>query len=138
MEWHAQFRPDARDPNVAAFLATNTYFQSNAGLAAQAIIDPTKIDPAAINYIKLGLIPTSATGLVSPAATSKNNNNELTIKLDFNLTEKDKLSAMLGGFRNPQILPFGDNGANVTGFPSLNQTNTYFSNFAYTKISPLC
>ena len=74
---------------------------------------------------------------MSPAATSKNNNNELTIKLDFNLTEKDKLSAMLGGFRNPQILPFGDNGANVTGFPSLNQTNTYFSNFAYTRtISP--
>ena len=118
------------DPNVAAFLVANPYFALN---AAQAIIDPTKIDPAAQSYIALGLIPTSATGLVSPAATSKNNNNELTIKLDFSLTSKDKLSVTLGGFRNLQIQPFGFNGANVTGFPSLDQINNYFANLAYTR-----
>ena len=53
------------DPNVAAFLQANPYFQSNPALAAQAIIDPTKIDPAATNYIATGLIPTSPTGTFS-------------------------------------------------------------------------
>ena len=126
------------DPNVQAFLAANPYFVPSGGNPNNAIIDPNKFDPAAINYIKLGLIPTSATGLVSPAATSKNNSNELTIKLDLNLTAKDKLSVTLGGFRNPQIQPFGFNGANVTGFPSLDQNNTYFANFAYTRtFSPM-
>jgi hypothetical protein len=62
------------DPNVAAFLQGNPYFQSNPALAAKAIIDPTKFDAAAINYIKLGLIPTSTSGLVSSAAPSKSNN----------------------------------------------------------------
>jgi hypothetical protein len=121
------------DPNVAAFLAANPYFTTPNGNAAQAIIDPSKIDPAAQNYINLGLIPTSPSGVTSSGATSKNNSNELTIKLDFNLTSKDKLSTTLGGYRNPQVQPFGFNGANVVGFPSLDRTNNYFSNFAYTR-----
>ena len=121
------------DPNVAAFLQANPYFQANPSLQAQAIIDPTKIAPAALNYIKLGLIPTSPTGLVSPAATATDNNNELTGKLDFVLTQKDKLSVTIGGFRNPQFVPFGDNGANVIGFPNTDRTNNYFANIAYTR-----
>ena len=121
------------DLNVAAFLKANPYFQSNRSLALQAIIDPTKIAPAALSYIALGLIPTSASGLVSSAAAAKNNNNELTGKLDFNVTSKDKLSFTIGGFRNPQFVPFGDNGAVVAGFPNTNQTNRYFSNIAYTR-----
>ena len=121
------------DPNVAAFLQANPYFQSNPSLAAQAIIDPTKIAPAALNYIKLGLIPTSPSGLISQAATATNNNNELTGKLDFVLTQKDKLSVTLGGFRNPEFVPFGLNGADVTGFPNTNQTNRYFGNIGYTR-----
>ena len=121
------------DPNVAAFLQGNPYFQSNPALAAQAIIDPTKFDPAAINYIKLGLIPTSTSGLVSSAAPSKNNNNELTGKVDLNFTSKDRFAITVGGFRNPQIDPFPWNGANVPGFPASSQTNNYFLNVAYTR-----
>jgi len=130
----------APDANVAAFLQTNTYFESNPTLAAQAIIDPTKIDPVALNYIATGLIPASPTGAVSSAAAAQNNEDELTGKLDFNITEKDKISATVGGSRNPQIAPFGLNdqyGATVSGFASSAQLNSYFANVAYTRtISP--
>jgi hypothetical protein len=124
------------DPDVAAFLQNNPYFQPNPTLAAQGIIDPTKIDPAAAKYIGTGLIPTSPSGLISSAASSTDNNNELTGKVDFNITGKDKLSATVGGFRNPQIQPFGISnlyGATVSGFPSTNQINSYFANVAYTR-----
>ena len=47
------------DPNVAAFLQANPYFQSNAALAAQAIIDPATFDPAAQAYIAAKL-PTAS------------------------------------------------------------------------------
>jgi hypothetical protein len=130
------------DPGVAAFLQANPFFQSDPVKAAQAIIDPTTIDPAAQAYIALKspsgvpLIPTSPTGLVSSAAASKDNNNEFTAKLDLNLSLKDKLSITLGGFRNPQVIPFPNSvttGANVTGYPSSIQTNNYLANVAYTR-----
>ena len=125
------------DPNVAAFLQLNPYFQPNSALAAQAIIDPTTIDPAATNYIALGLIPTSSTGTYSSAAGSLFNTNELTGKLDFNITSKDKLSATIGGYRSPQTQPFGIGNyaysATVSGFPSYNQINNYFLNLTYTR-----
>jgi hypothetical protein len=136
----SQSASGAPDTDVAAFLQANPYFQPNGALAAQAIIDPTRIDPAAVKYIATGLIPTSATGAVSSAAGSKNDNNELTGKLDFNITQKDKLSVTLGGFRNPQIQPFGINelyGSTVSGFPSTNQLHSYFGNVGYSRaISP--
>ncbi|MGA8299450.1 MAG: carboxypeptidase regulatory-like domain-containing protein, partial [Terriglobales bacterium] len=124
------------DPNVAAFLQANPYFQSNPTLAAQAIIDPTTIDPAAQNYIStfnLMNTATSPTGVFSPAGKDINNNNELTIKLDFNFSTKDKLSVTLGGYRNPELQPFGLNGADILGFPADVQNNEYFANFAYTR-----
>jgi hypothetical protein len=121
------------DPNVVAFLQANPYFQSNPTLAAQGIIDPTKIDPAAQKYIVLGLIPTSSTGLVSSAAPSKDNNNEFTAKVDLNFSSKDKLSITLGGFRNPLLDPFPSNGATVSGFAANSQTNNYFLNIAHTR-----
>jgi hypothetical protein len=126
----------APDPAVAAFLQANPYFQANPALAAQAMIDPTKIDPAAAQYIAAGLVPTSPSGLLSSAAGSKNNNNELTGKLDFNITANDRLSATVGGIRNPQIQPFGISdqyGATVGGYPSTNQINSYFFNVGYTR-----
>jgi hypothetical protein len=121
------------DPNVAAFLQNNPYFQPSPGLQAQAIIDPTKINPVSANYIATGLIPTSTTGLISTARGSTDNNNEITGKVDFLITDKDKLSVTLGGFRNPQLAPYGLNGADVPGFPSLNQTNNYFGNATYSR-----
>jgi hypothetical protein len=118
---------------VAAFLQANPYFQSNSGLAAQAIIDRTKINPAAANYIGLNLIPTSSSGLLSAAANATDNRNELTGKLDFNITNKDKLSFTVGGQRLDQSDPFAQGSASAPGFPVANQTDIYFSNLAYTR-----
>src|SRR6202451_3182541 len=84
----------------------NTYFQSNPALAAQAIIDPTKIDPTTTEYIKLGLIPTNPNGEADYQGSHTDNRNELTMKYDFLFTDKDRLSVTLGGFRNPQLNTF--------------------------------
>jgi Carboxypeptidase regulatory-like domain len=125
-------------PNVADFLQANPYFQSDSSLAAQGIIDPTKIDPAAQQFIAAGYIPTSPTGTLFPAGSGTNNTNELTGKLDFNITTKDKLSATVGGIRNPLLQPFGPPpiggyGADVPGFSNVNQANNYFLNISYTR-----
>lgn len=120
------------DPNVAAFLQANPYFQPNAALAAQAIIDPSKINAAAANYIGLGLVPVSASGLISSAANATDNRNELTGKLDFNISDKDRLSFTVGGQHLNQSDPFAQGNATAPGFPVANKTDVYFSNLAYT------
>ena len=133
----SQSNNGAPDPAVAAFLQANPYFQSDPSKAAQAIIDPTKIDPAAQNYIGLGLIPTSPTGLYSSSGDSLFNTNELTGKVDFQASSKDKISATVGGYRSPQVDPFGRSDANyssvVPGFAAVTQNNNYFANIAYTR-----
>jgi outer membrane receptor protein involved in Fe transport len=128
------------DPNVAAFLKANPYFQSNPALAAQAILDPSKFDPAAQAYINAKLpngqsmIPSNATGEFFPSGGSTNNANELTVKIDFAINTKDKLSATIGGNRNPVTSPFGGFlFTTAPGFPSTSQSNTYFLNVAYTR-----
>jgi hypothetical protein len=119
--------------SVIAFLQANPYFVPAGGSASNAIIDPTKFDPAAINYIKLGLIPSSASGLVSSAAPADDNRNEFTARVDLNFSAKDKLSITIGGFRNPQTDPFAGGNNTVTGFPDKSQTNNYFTNVSYTR-----
>ena len=128
------------DPNVVAFLQTNPYFQSNSNLAQQGIIDPTKFDPAAQAYIAAKLpsgaplIPSSSTGEFFPAGGSTNNANELTVKIDFDITSKDKLTGTLGGNRNPVLYPFGGfSSETAPGFPSTTKDNAYFLNIAYTR-----
>src|ERR1700734_779251 len=132
------------DPLVASFLSQNAYFQSNSALAAEAIIDPTKIDPVAQNYVNANLLTTSSsnqtfcnsnqicTGLYSTSLGETNNADEVTSKFDFNLTAKDKISATIGWnptlFLNP--FPF----ATVPGFPSQTTANYYFGNLGYTRI----
>ena len=61
------------DPNLAAFLKANPYFQPNPSLAAQANYRPN-INPAAQNIINLGIIPTSPSGIIS---TSRNATRQL-------------------------------------------------------------
>jgi outer membrane receptor protein involved in Fe transport len=125
------------DPGVVAFLKANPWFATPNGNAANAIIDPTKIDPIAQNYIKAGLIPTAPDGLLSTTETSEDNRNELTGKIDYNLNSKDKFYATLGynragdpytGTLNPAPA------ASVPGFPSKNKKDYYFLNLAYTRI----
>jgi hypothetical protein len=117
------------DANVAAFLQANPFFQADPASAACAIIDPTKLNPVSAKYIAAGLIPTSPTGVANFQAPHKDNNNEVTMKFDFLISEMDKVSATLGGFRNPQLLPLQF--ATVSGFPNLEQSNNYFTNAAY-------
>src|SRR5262249_35716124 len=53
------------DANVVAFLQANPFFQPNAALAAQGIIDPTKIDAVAQKYISNKLIAVAPNNAVS-------------------------------------------------------------------------
>ncbi len=123
------------DPKVSAFLQADPFFQANAAAAACGIIDPAKFDPVAQKYIAAGLFPTAAGGTASFQGAHTDNNNELTIKTDFIISQKDKLTVTLGGIRNPQLNPFQF--ATVPGFGNTTQNNSYFGNLAYTRtISP--
>lgn len=121
---------------VGAFLTNNLnngngYYQSNPTLAAEGIIDPTKIDPVALKYFADNLIPTSPTGILFPQAASTANYNEYLGKIDYNITSKDLLSTTLTSQVYPQLEPFS-NGSDVVGFPGVYQTNTYFGGVTYT------
>jgi outer membrane receptor protein involved in Fe transport len=125
------------DPNVVTFLQQNQFFQPTPALQNEAIIDPTKINSVAQAYIKAGLIPSAAGGLLSTTLDAVDNRNELTSKFDFNLNAKDKLSVTFGvnragdpytGTLNP--FPF----ATVPGFPARNTVNYYFTNIGYTRV----
>ena len=135
------------DPLVASFLAQNPFFAQ--GNPLNAMINPTSIDPVTQNYIKAGLVTTSATnqtvcnsnqictGLFSTSLDEVDNRDEATIKFDFNLNSKDKISATIG--LNRQGNPYSGNlnpfpYATVPGFPSKTIANYYFTNLAYTRI----
>jgi outer membrane receptor protein involved in Fe transport len=120
----------AQDPNVAAFLQANPFFQSDPNKAQCAIIDPTKITSIAKGYIGAGLIPTNPSGAANYQGAHTDNYNQLTTKFDFQITEKDKVSATLGGQRRPELNPFQF--ATVPGTPNLSQINSYYTNAAYT------
>jgi len=117
------------DPNVVAFLQDNPYFVGTAGNAALGIMDPARINPIAQKYLALGLFKTDPSGQGNYLGTHTDNNNEVTGKLDFAFTDKDKLSVTLGGSRNPILDPF--NYASVPGFPNTTQLNHYFLNGTY-------
>ncbi len=125
------------DPGVVAFLQGHPFFQPDPVKAAAGIIDPATFNPLAVKLINMGLVPVTANGLLNAAAPALNNNNELTMKFDFQITDKDKLSATIGGFRNPSLDSFtnGTNTAyaNVPGYPVATQQNNYFLNVAYTR-----
>lgn len=130
--------PDPSDASmVAAFLQANPYFQSDPTLAAQGTIDPTKIDLVAQKYIAAGIVPHSASGALNPQSTFKDDFNEYMGKLDFNVTEKDKIGASLGMKRDSSLCPFAQDGctSNQTTipFPANWGSNSYFLNLAYTR-----
>jgi outer membrane receptor protein involved in Fe transport len=119
------------DTKVVKFLQQFPYFQPNSGLAAQGIIDPTKIDPVAKNYIKAGLIPTDPTGTLFFAGASADNRDELTERLDFVVTDRDRITATLGSSRNPTLNP-----GNPT-YPYTGNVHHYLGSVTYTRtISP--
>lgn len=128
------------DSNVVAFLQANPYFASPNGNAAQAMIAPSKFDPAAQAYISAKLangqpmIPSATSGEFFPSGSSTDNANELTAKVDYDISSKDKLSSTFGINRNPQLQPFGGfNFLTVPGFPSTTGNDSLFLNVAYTR-----
>lgn len=133
-ELRGDFSNSASRADVAAYLLANPFFQSNAALAAQGIIDPARIDPVAQNYIRAGLIPTSTApgGTFVTQGSAKNDNDELTLKFDFNVRSADRFSVTLGASRNPTLAPFSNN--NVPGFPVTTSFDRRFANLAYTTV----
>lgn len=136
------------DPRVSTFLSPCpqnnqssapcgfTYFQPNPTLAAQAIIDPSKISPVALNYIKAGLVPSTPNGQLFQQGSGTANNDELTSKVDFVVTDKDRISVTLYAQRASGVTL--DNPlANGKSTYDINGGNRYLGTIAYTKtISP--
>jgi hypothetical protein len=119
------------DPLVAGYLLQYPYFQPNPALAAQGIIDPSKINSIAQNYIKANLLPTAPSGFLFSQGAYRDDRDELTEKLDFVITDTDHLSVTLGSSRNPVTSPFA--GANVSGYPNVTFANRYLGSVNYTK-----
>ena len=123
------------DPNVAKFLQSHPFYQGNPALAAQGIIDPTRIDKVAQAYVSNNLIPTSASGTLTPNGSALDNRDEFLGKTDFNITPNDRLSVTLVRFHNPVAYPFVVGAApDVPGYPGLSKFDNYFGNIGYTKI----
>ena len=102
----SNFNGAGPDPGVAAFLQAHPYYQSDASKAAQAIIDPTKIDSVAQAYIAASLIPTSPTGQAFPQGSEKDDVNQYVGKFDFYATHSDHISLTAGYNKEPILNPF--------------------------------
>lgn len=120
------------DQNVVAFLNDNPFFQPNAALAARGIIDPTRINSVAQKYISANLIPASAASKLVSQSGAKADNDELVIKTDAVITQKDRLAVTLGSGRAPGLAPFA--GSNVPGFANSGNNRRYFANIALTRV----
>ena len=120
------------DQNVVSFLQANPFFQSNAAQAAKGIIDPPRINSVAQKYISGNLIPTSAASKLVSQAGAKSDSDELIIKADAVLTQKDRLAVTLGSGRAPSLSPFA--AATVPGYPNTGNNRRYFANIALTRV----
>ncbi len=120
------------DPAVVAYLNLNPQFQPNAALRAQGIIDPTRINIVAQNYIKAGLIPSSSTGRLKSQGAAASDFDELTMKFDFNVRKEDKLSITLGRTKIATLVPFAY--ANVPGYPVATGGPRGYANIGYTSV----
>ena len=114
------------DTNVAAFLQRFPFFQPNPALAAQAIIDPSKINTVARNYIKAGLIPADPAGFKIFQDSARDNRDEVTNKVDYYVTPKDRISATLGWNRRNQLNPYASTTVSVGGFGDEGRRKQYF------------
>ena len=122
------------DPLVVKFLQQYPYFQSNPTLASEGIMDPTKINSSSQAFIKAGLIPSAPNGNLGTVfqGAATNNADELTEKVDYVITQNDRLTLTLGSSRNPQVNPFVT--ATVPGYPDTIGDNHYSGTIAYVKL----
>jgi Carboxypeptidase regulatory-like domain/TonB-dependent Receptor Plug Domain len=119
------------DTNVATFLQRFPFFQPDPALAAQAIIDPSRINTVAKNYIKASLIPTDPSGTRISQDSAKDNRDELTNKVDYFLSSKDRLSGTFGFSKRDNLNPYAF--ANVSGFPNTTLTKAYYGSVNYIR-----
>jgi outer membrane receptor protein involved in Fe transport len=111
--------------------SAHTYYQSNPALAAQGIIDPTKIDPVAQKYIAAGILPTSSSGQLFPRGSGQDKADQYVGKFDFYATTNDRIALSVGYNKEPITNPFF--GANIPGFVAATTNWDYFANINYTK-----
>jgi Carboxypeptidase regulatory-like domain/TonB-dependent Receptor Plug Domain len=132
---HSNAAGTGPDANVVNFLTSHSFFQPNAALASQGIIDANKFNTVAKNYLKAGLIPSSANGSLISQSAATTNNDELTNKLDFLPTQSDRFTLTLGAKRQTALSPYA--GANVNGYANFTYSHQYYGNIEYTKtLSP--
>lgn len=129
-ELQGNFSGSPNQAAVASFLQANPFFQPNAALAAQGIINPGSIDPVAQAYIKANLIPTAATGSTSFQNALTNTPDEWTGKLDYEASPKDHFTATFGRILDPQLNP-GPGG--IPGYGSNSTLYSRFFNLAYIR-----
>lgn len=128
------------DPGVVCFLAgqpssrctAHPYFQPNLSLARQGIIDPTRINPIAQNYIRTNLIPVAAGGQLNSQEDAHLDGDEFTSKVDVEINPADRLAITFGWdhlhFLNPY--PF----ASVPGFAGTSDFSDIFTTLGWTHI----
>ena len=123
------------DPDVVAFLQSHPYYQSNAALAVQAIIDPTKVSSVFAAYRSANLIPTSPVGTLFPRGSSSDRVDQYTGRFDYYATTNDRLAVTIGSNKEPVGSPFAQNlgDPSVPGFPDTGTTTNQFVNIGYTK-----
>jgi outer membrane receptor protein involved in Fe transport len=130
LEAQGNFSGSAGQTQVANFLANNPYFQSDPNLAAQGIIDPSRIDPVAKAYFANNLIPITSSGFLFPQAPAVANYNEYLGKLDYNITARDIFSFTFTHQLYPQYTPFS--AADVPGFPVTSGNDVFSGTLNYT------
>jgi hypothetical protein len=129
---HSNSTRTGPNTGVVAYLQSHPFFQPNASLRAQGIIDPSKINSVAQKYISAKLIPTASNGQLLNQGSAKNDRDEITLRFDANTRAQDRLAVTMGASRNPSLSPF-TSGA-VPGFATTLSANTYFANIAYTSV----
>ena len=119
------------DADVVNFLTANPFYQANPALASKGIIDPAKFGTVAKNYIKAGLVASSASGQLISQGSAKSDNNEYLGKVDYQATNSDRFTLTLGYREGTTLDPFAN--SNVNGFANQNTSSQSFGNLAYTK-----
>jgi Carboxypeptidase regulatory-like domain/TonB-dependent Receptor Plug Domain len=120
------------DTKVVSFLQKYPFFQPDPSLAAQGIIDPSKINTVSANYIKAGLVPSAASGQVIPQGNASANSDDLIEKIDYSPSVNDRVAVTLSSGRAPTLNPFGT--SNVPGYPTTTTLRRYHGVADYTHI----
>jgi hypothetical protein len=135
-EAQGDFTNSQNQAAIASFLQANPFFQPDltkrgANPGDSTIIAPSAFDPVAKAYLNAGLLPISGSANTSFQNPGQNDYDQMTSKFDFDLSEKDHLTATLGRFHNTQLNP-GPGG--IPGFNATTENHRQFLHFAYTRI----